>query len=40
VLAKNALPKTLSAKVNPASWYSKYCNPVNKIAKINVMIVP
>ena len=40
VLAKKALPNTLSAKVKPASLYSKYCNPVNKIAKMIVIIVP
>ena len=40
VLAKKALPKTLSAKVNPASLYSKYCKPVKSIANIIVIIVP
>jgi hypothetical protein len=38
--AKNTVPKTESAIVNPASQYSIYCNTVNITANIIVSRVP
>ena len=40
VEAKNADPYTPSLILKPASEYSKYCNAVNKTAKIIVQITP
>jgi hypothetical protein len=38
--AKNTVPNTESAIVNPASEYSIYCKTVNTTAKIIVIRVP
>lgn len=40
VEAKNTVPYTESAKVNPASTYSKYCRPVKSIANTIVKAAP